>query len=186
MQQERIETEKLILRRWQESDLQDFNEYGSQPYVALRTGYDTHTSLENSKEILEKFITDETKWAIELKENGKAIGGIGLEIRNKEREDIIKREREIGYTMNEKYHGHGYATEAARAMLEYGFTGLGLFIIRISHCESNDQSRRVIEKCGFKFDGVTRYRDVWKWDGVLHHFLNYSLTADEWREQESC
>ena len=178
---DRIETKRLIIRRFRESDLADFNEYGSQPFVALRTGYEPHKSLEESSEILNKFISDETKWAMELKESGKVIGGFGLEIRNIG-SDRSQREREIGYTMNEKYHGNGYATEATRAMLDYAFNELKLFIIRICHCDANNESRRVIEKCGFKYEGVTRYRDIWKWDGVLHHFINYSLTADEWRE----
>ena len=180
--QDTIETERLILRRWKESDLQDLNEYGSQPFVALRTSFDPHKSLEDSRQILDRFIPDDTKWAIELKDGGKVVGGMVLRITDKNREDKIQRERKIGFVLNEKYHGRGYATEATKAMLAYAFNVLKLFLVRITHCEANQQSRRVIEKCGFHFDGVKRFHDVWKYDGILHHYLDYSLTVDEWKE----
>jgi len=179
--QDTIETERLFLRRWRESDLHDLNEYGRQLFVALRAGFEPHKSIDDSKTILDRFILDETKWAIELKDGGKVIGSIGLEIKDKNRADLIQRERKIGFVLNEQYHGQGYATEATKAMMTYGFTVLKLFLIRITHCEANRQSRRVIEKCGFHFDGVKRFHNVWKYDGVLHHYLDYSLTVDEWK-----
>lgn len=178
-----IETERLILRRWNESDLRDFHEYESQPFVALRTGHQPHGDVNESRQRLDRRIPDDARWAIQIKDVDKVIGGIDLEIRDKNREDRVRREREIVFALNEKYHGQGYATEAINAMLAYGFDVLQLFIIRVNHCDANEQSRRVIMKCGFRFDGVTRFRDVWKYDEKLHHFLNYSLTVDEWKER---
>lgn len=183
-----FETPRLIVRRLEESDINDFFEYGSDPYVANRTGFEPSKSLAQSKEILDSFIKDETKFVIELKSEKKVIGGIGLEIRASKGavstdENKFKREREIGYVLNQKYHSQGYATEATRGMLKYAFTQLGLFVVRIKHVEPNTQSKRVIEKCGFKLDGIIRHDVIWRFDGQLHHTLIYSMTVDEYKEE---
>lgn len=174
-----LETDRLILRGFSGSDLNDFNEYGSMPYVALRTGFEPHKDLEDSKPILERFIAKPHLWAIELKDNNKVIGSIELVEREGVRAEVKDREREIGYTMNERFHGNGYMTEACKAVIDFGFNSLKLFLIRICCSEFNAQSKRVIEKCGFRYDGLSRYNHIWKYDNKLHSMLNYSLTIDE-------
>ena len=100
----RIETERLILRPWKETDVRDFNEYASVDGVGQRCGWLPHKSLEESRMILNLFIQEKKTFALELKENGKVIGSVGLEARDADLGiDENLRGREIGYVLNKDY-----------------------------------------------------------------------------------
>ena len=78
----RIETERLILRAWRETDLADLYEYASVEGVGEMAGWNHHQSVEESRRILDSFISGKKTFALELKENGKVIGSLGLEPRD--------------------------------------------------------------------------------------------------------
>ena len=102
-----IETDRLILRPWQESDLADFNEYASVDGVGQMAGWLPHRSMEESKRILNMFLAEKNTLALELKENGKLLGSIGLEdIDFKDAEHL--QGREIGYALSKAYWGRGH------------------------------------------------------------------------------
>lgn len=148
----RIETERLIIRAWKEKDLEDFYEYAKVDGVGQMAGWSPHKSIEESKMILGFFIRDKKTFALELKENGKVIGGLGLE----EREDKldIPEElvgREIGYVISKDYWGRGLTPEAVKAVIDYCFRVLGFDWLTCGHFVWNHQSRRVVEKCGFQY-----------------------------------
>lgn len=148
----RIETERLILRAWRETDLQDFYEYASVDGVGQRCGWLPHESIEKSKMILDLFIAEKKTFALELKENRKVIGSIGLEIRDVDldiEEKLIG--REIGYVLNKDYWGRGLMPEAVTAVIDYCFKELDFDWLTCGHFTWNDQSRRVVEKCGFRY-----------------------------------
>lgn len=152
----RIETERLILRPWRESDLEDFYEYASVPGVGEMAGWSAHKSLEESESILKIFMKEKKTFAIELKENGKVIGSLGLE--DMERELVMPVPetavgREIGYAIGKPYWGHGYAPEAVRAVIDHCFCVLKFDWLTCGHFLWNNQSRRVVEKCGFEYIG---------------------------------
>lgn len=148
----RIETERLILRPWKETDVQDFNEYASVDGVGQRCGWLPHKSLEESRMILNLFIREKKTFALELKENGKVIGSIGLEARDVDLEiDENLRGREIGYVLNKDYWGMGLMPEAVMAVIDYCFRELNFDWLTCGHFVWNDQSRRVCEKCGFRY-----------------------------------
>lgn len=100
----RLESERLILRPWREGDLQDFYEYARVDGVGQMAGWLPHESMEKSKQILHLFITEKKTFALELKENGKVIGSLGLEERD-ENIDVPDRMmgREIGYVLSKDY-----------------------------------------------------------------------------------
>ena len=77
----RIETERLLLRAWRETDAEDFYEYAKVDGVGQMAGWLPHKSLEESREVLNFFIRDKKTFAIVLKESGKVIGSLGLEDR---------------------------------------------------------------------------------------------------------
>ena len=77
----RIETDRLILRAWRETDLADFYEYASVEGVGEMAGWNHHQSMEESRRILDFFISGKKTFALELKENGKVIGSLGSEPR---------------------------------------------------------------------------------------------------------
>ena len=148
----RIETERLILRPWREDDLSDFYEYAKVDGVGQMAGWNPHKSMEESRTILGFFIGEKKTFALELKENGKAIGSIGLE--EFEPKDIHGEEmqgREVGYVLSKEYWGRGLMPEAVNAVIDYCFQTLHYDYVTCSHFRWNDQSRRVIEKCGFQF-----------------------------------
>lgn len=157
-----LETDRLVLRPWRKSDLEDFFEYASVDGVGQMAGWNPHKSREESREILGRFIGGKKTFALELKENGKVIGSLGLETLD-ENPDIPKelQGREIGYVLSKAYWGRGLMPEAVRAVIDYCFRELKFDYLTCGHFVSNRQSCRVIEKCGFRYlsDGIyeTRY-----------------------------
>lgn len=151
-----IETERLILRPWQLSDLQDFYDYASVDGVGQMAGWLPHKSLEESKQILDMFIAEKKTLALVLKESGKVIGSIGLEDPDP---DPIEEKygREIGYVLGKDYWGRGLMTEAVNAVIMHCFGVLGFDYLTCGHFLRNNRSRRVIEKCGFCFLGESNY-----------------------------
>ena len=148
----RIETERLILRPWQETDLADFYEYAQVDGVGQMAGWLPHKNLEESADILDSFIREKKTLALELKENSKVIGSLGLEERGEELpvpEGTIG--REIGYALSRDYWGRGLMPEAVKAVIDYCFQILGFDWLTCGHFVWNDRSRRVVEKSGFRY-----------------------------------
>lgn len=85
----------------------------------------------------------------------------------------------IGYALSEAYWGKGYATEAVKKVIQYGFEELGLEIISVYHYPHNKRSQRVIEKCGFKYEGTLRKSSV-LYDGSIYDDVCYSITKEEY------
>ena len=148
----RIETPRLILRPWQESDLADFYEYAKVDGVGQMAGWLPHESIDVSRMILRSFINHKKTFALELKESGKVIGSLGLEERD-ENVDVMPGTmgREIGYVLSKDYWGRGLMPEAVKAVIDYCFTQLDFDWLTCGHFLWNDQSRRVVEKCGFQY-----------------------------------
>jgi ribosomal-protein-alanine N-acetyltransferase len=148
-----IETERLILRSFIESDLSDFYNYASVPGVGEMAGWPHHESIETSERILKSFIDGKETFAIYHKTDKRVIGSLGLHpswANEDERYKSLK-VKEIGYVLAKDYWGHGLMPEAVRAVIDYGFETLGLDAFTCGHFVGNSQSRRVIEKCGFTF-----------------------------------
>lgn len=160
----RIETERLILRPWRKSDLEDFFFYASVPGVGEMAGWKHHTSMDDSKAILDMFLRDKKTLAFEVKENGKVIGSLGLEEPDPDPEGNEKLGREIGYVLGKDYWGRGLMPEAVNAVIRYCFDVLDYDYLTCCHFIRNEQSRRVIEKSGFRFVKdilhTTRYETV--------------------------
>lgn len=148
-----IETERLILRAFNEADLNDFYEYASVEGVGERAGWQHHESIEKSKEILDRFISEDKTFAICLKENGKVIGSLGIEkysLEDKLTEFDGYRGREIGYVLSKDHWGRGLMPEAVRAVMDYLFNDLNYDFLLCGYYNFNTQSKKVQEKCGFK------------------------------------
>ena len=153
----RIETQRLILRPWQEADLEDLYEYASVPGVGEMAGWRHHENREESARILDMFIRQRKTFALVLKENGKVIGSLGLEEMDTDPEGVDKQGREIGYVLSKEYWGSGLMPEAVRAVIGYCFRHLGFDYLTCAHFLRNDRSRRVVEKCGFQYFGYSRF-----------------------------
>ena len=148
-----IETERLILRPFCQSDLEDFYEYASVGGVVEMAGWRHHESKEKSKEILDMFISEDKTLAIVYKENNKLIGSLGVEkygMEDKLTEFDGYRGREIGYVLSKDYWGRGIMPEAVNAVIDYLFNRLDWDFLTCGYYDFNNQSKRVQEKCGFK------------------------------------
>ena len=148
-----IETERLILRPFEKSDLKDFYEYASVEGVGEMAGWPHHESIEKSKEILDKFIEEDKTFALCYKENGKVIGSLGIEkygLEEKLTEFDTYIGREIGFVLSKDYWGLGLMPEALVAVMDYLFLELDYDFLLCGHYNFNAQSKKVQEKCGFK------------------------------------
>lgn len=170
-----IETDRLILRPWMQTDLQDFYEYASVDGVGQMAGWLPHESLSVSQRILESFIEGKKTFALELRENGKVIGSLGLEDRDTEK--LFGMGREIGYVLSRDYWGRGLMPEAVRAVIKYCFETLDYDWFTCGHFVRNDQSRRVIEKCGFTYWQENQHQTRY---GTIELTKLYYLKKGEW------
>ena len=148
-----IETERLLLRAFRESDLEDFYEYASVEGVGEMAGWPHHKDREESKRILDSFIKNDKTFAICFKESGKVIGSLGVEeygLEDKLSEFDNYYGREIGYVLSKDYWARGIMTEAVKAVIDYLFNTLNLDFLTCGYYDFNARSKRVQEKCGFK------------------------------------
>lgn len=149
----KIETERLVLRPFQQSDLQDFYEYASVEGVGEMAGWKHHECIQKTQEILNMFIEEDKTFAIVLKENNKVIGSLGVEkygLEEKLTEFDGYYGREIGYVLSKDYWGRGLMSEAVTAVIDYLFHVLNLDFLTCGYFDFNHQSKRVQEKSGFK------------------------------------
>lgn len=170
-------TERLILRPWRQSDLEDLFEYASVGGVGQMAGWKPHENLEESQNILDRFIEHKRVFALEYQ--GKVIGSLGIEKYDEElypEFDDMKC-REIGYVLSKAYWGRGLMPEAVREAIRYLFEEVGLDVIFCGHFLSNKQSARVQEKCGFRHYAYGKYQT--QMDTVEDDELNL-ITREEW------
>lgn len=148
-----LETDRLIIREWSEMDLEDFFEYAKVEGVGQMAGWNPHTSIQESKTILEMFMKGKKTFALELKENHKVIGSLGIETLSlslsDEYENLVG--REIGYVLSKDYWGKGLMPEAVNRVIKFCFEKENYDYLMCSHSVINSQSKRVIEKSGFRF-----------------------------------
>ena len=147
-----IETERLILREFNESDLDDFFEYASVEGVGERAGWYHHKTKMVSKEILKLFIEEKKTFAVVFKENNKVIGSLGIEKYGREEslsEFFNYKGREIGFVLSKDYWNKGLMTEAVKAVCDFLFNKLDYVFLLCGYYLFNEQSKRVQEKCGF-------------------------------------
>lgn len=147
------------MRPWQEEDAEDLYEYAKDPEVGPPAGWPPHTSIENSREIIQKVLSAPETYAVCLK-NGKVIGSVGLKL--KDSTDMTERddECELGYWLGKPFWGQGLIPEAARELLRYAFEELGMRAVWCGYYEGNEKSRRVQEKLGFVYRYTTHNLDV--------------------------
>lgn len=171
-------TQRLLLRPWEERDAADMYAYAKNPRVGPRAGWKPHESPEESLAVIHQFQDAEDVWAICLRATGKAIGSVSLE-QDGQRNLSVDDCRSLGYVLSEDFWGQGLMPEACQAVLQYGFEQLGLRLISVNHYPENLQSKRVIEKLGFQYNGTL----VWAsqiYDGTFKDLCCYSMTAAQY------
>lgn len=142
-----LETQRLILRPWQEADAADLYKYAKDPRVGPAAGWAVHKDEADSLNILRTVLMKENTWAVTIKGSDEPVGSIGVFPTGV---SLVKGEPEIGYWIGVPFWGQGYIPEAVRFLINRCFED-GAAQVWCSHYEGNDKSQRVIEKCGFQY-----------------------------------
>ncbi len=171
-----LESARLILRNFTERDTDDLYRYAVDPDVGPRAGWKPHESREESLAIVQMFMQDDNVWAIERKSDHRVIGSLGL---HNDKWRNLPDARMFGYVLAQDSWGHGYMSEAVSRAMHYGFLDAGMRLLSVSHYTFNDRSRRVIEKCGFVYEGTLRQTFL-RFDGEIFDEAVYSITKEEW------
>ncbi|MCR5041773.1 MAG: GNAT family N-acetyltransferase [Clostridia bacterium] len=143
-----LETQRLILRPWLESDAEECYIYASDPRVGPSAGWPAHTSADESRRIIKTVLSSPETYAVVLKETGLPIGSAGLHFHS----DLAEGddEAELGYWIGIPYWGRGFAPEASRELLRRAFEDLKLERVWCGYYDGNEKSRRVQQKLGFR------------------------------------
>lgn len=176
-----ITTERLILRDFVADDWTAVLKWQTDERYLRYYPWTQDRSEADVRDFLQRFLDWQNEeprrrfqLAITLPETGEVIGDTGIR-----RKDANEFEADLGYELTPEQWGHGYATEAARAMLDFGFRELKLHRVS-AHCiADNIASARVLEHLGMKPEGRLREAEEFKdrrWDLLL-----YAILEDEWR-----
>ena len=191
---QRIETQRMILRRFKIEDAKDmYHNWASDSEVTRYLTWPAHSSVEATRNLLREWVCKYEdggyfNWVMEYKETGKAIGNISVVKLNEDTEAA-----DMGYCMSREYWGQGLMPEALSAVMEYLFYVVGLNRIAACHDVNNPKSGRVMEKAGMKQEGVLRAAgrnnrgicdEVWyamiREDRDTHSELKIELQDMEW------
>ncbi len=168
----KIETERLILRRYKETDIDAIYDIITDKRLSTYIKFPELTKeqeLKCIKEWIEE--ADDSKyerWVIERKKDGAIVGNIEVNT-------VVKKHNycNVGYTIRYDYWGNGYAAEALEAVSNHLLEESGYYLVECSCNELNKQSSRVMEKAGFKKDGYIANRRLNK-DGTYSGVEYYS------------
>lgn len=171
-----IETKRLTIRRFAPEDWRDLYEYLSDPEVVFYEPYGVFTE-EQCRAEAKRRAGDEAFWAVCLKESGKLIGNIYLSERAYDT-------WELGYVFNLKYQGRGYATESARAVVDYAVRACGARRIIATCNPENDKSWKLLERLSLRREGHLRQNIYFRTDGdcrpIWQDTYEYGILSSEW------
>lgn len=174
-----IETERLILRKWRESDAESCYRYAKDPAVGPIAGWPPHTSAEGSLYVITHVFTGAECYAVCLKETDEAIGAIELKLNGStdmtERDD----ECELGYWLGVPHWHRGYIQEAGRALLKRAFEELGMRCVWCGYYDGNARSARAQERLGFVYHHTTEGLELPLLGEIRTGHVNL-LTREKW------
>lgn len=174
-----IKTDRLVLRPWHDADAEALFKYASDPDIGPIAGWPPHTSVENSLEIIRTVFSAPETYAVVKKDTGEPVGCCGIMFADGLHSAAMKPgEAEIGYWIGKPHWGQGLIPEAVRALLARCFNELALDAVWCGYYEGNDKSRRVCEKCGFRFHHTNRDILSPLGDNRTEHF--YLMTKEEY------
>jgi len=157
-----LSTPRLILRALRPTDIDDLYKYASDPEIDHHVPWNHYKNIDEARENLNEFLADYElhgmgAWGIEHRADQRLIGIINTSIPHR-----INRRVELGYTISRAYWGQGLATEAVKALIEFGFEKMNLVRIEAVILPENLASARVLEKSGMQFEGVLHSYQVWR------------------------
>lgn len=179
-----LESNRIMLRKYKLSDIDDYFEYISKEDVAGRIGFPPYKSKEDAFERLKVEIQKPYHFAIVWKEQNKVVGSIQLHEPKPGRYEMIDSGDtafEIGFLLSPEFWGRGIMPEATVLMLDFGFDVLNASSILIGHVNKNFQSSKVQDKIGFDVVGeVPNFRE-WT-DGTMVSLISRVMTPEKWQK----
>lgn len=176
-------TDRLILRKWEESDAESMYELCKDPDIGPIAGWPPHQSVEDSRNIIRNALNGAEAYAICLKEDNKAIGCIELKLYGGNMNDLAQNydECELGYWLGKPYWGQGIMPEAGRELLRHAFEDVEFEKVWCGYYDGNNKSKRVQEKLGFKFQWTSEGVDVPLMHETRTGHVNL-MTKEDWEE----
>jgi RimJ/RimL family protein N-acetyltransferase len=177
-------TDRLLLRPWRESDAAALYELASDPLVGPSAGWPAHTSEEDSALVIRDVLAKDDNYAITLRETGELIGCVGLIMPSEQRNSaqIADEDVELGYWLGVPHWGHGYMTEAVTELLDHYLLPQRFTAAWGGYYDGNDNSRRVLARCGFTHHHSEADKDVpLLGETRTEHFMR--LSAETWRQR---
>jgi RimJ/RimL family protein N-acetyltransferase len=183
-----LNTDRLTLRDFTDDDWPEVLAYQSEP-LYLRYNPWTTRRPDEVRQFVHRFVTQQhedprTKFqlAVVLKTTNQLIGNCGIRLEFTPMFDAAElHAANIGYELAPQHWGKGYATEAARAIVEFGFTQLRVHRISAWCIADNTGSAHVLEKLGMQLEGRMREKEYFK--GRWWDTLGFAILEDEWRAQ---
>lgn len=177
-----METERLLLRRWRESDAEDLYRYACDPAVGPIAGWPPHKNVEESLSVIQNVLSGPEAYAICLKNDGRAIGAIEMKLKG--HTDLTDRddECELGFWLAKPFWGRGLMPEAVNEILRHAFEDCGMSRVWCAYYDGNAKSKRVQEKCGFRYQWTSKDVDV----PLLHETRTghvNAITSEEWTKR---
>lgn len=177
-----ITTHRLILRPWREADAESLFEYARDPRVGPSAAWPAHSDVEYSRYAIREFLSGDNIFAITLKDSDDAIGSVGILLGEKSNFALPADEGEIGYWIGVPFWGRGLIPEAVCAIMRLGFENLGLTKLWAGYFDGNEQSRRVQEKCGFRYHHTDTNKSVPLLGEVRTEHIT-CLTKEQWMKK---
>ena len=177
-----LETESLIIREFNEGDFTSIHTYASKPEVTMYLPFGPNNEVD-TQIFLKKAINYQIEnprydyeFAVIMKQSNNLIGGCGIHFTS-----ISNKEGSIGYCYDKQYWGNGFASEVAKAILNFGFNELGLHRIFATCHPDNIGSARVMQKIGMQKEGRLRehkfQKGSWR-DSFIYSILDYEYNAN--------
>ncbi len=172
-----IKTERLTLRLWTMKDLDSLLKYGNNLNIAknMRDRFPHPYTRKAAIEFIEQFGKEKHAEVFAIDFNGEAIGAAGIF----PMEDVYNKNAEFGYWIGEPFWNKGFGTEAARAIIEYGFKTFSIERIYASVFSGNDASKKIMTKLGLKHE-ATFHHSVFKF-GEFRDEDFYVVWRNEWK-----
>ena len=177
-----LETKRLILRPWCETDAESLYAYAKDPDIGLPAGWPPHQSVEHSRQIIRDVFSAPQTYAVCLKD-GTAIGSIGLKLKGYTDMTDKDDECELGYWLGKPFWGRGYIPEAAKELLRHGFEDLRMTTIWCGYYDGNTKSKRAQEKIGFQYHHTCDEVPVTLLNEVRVGHTNY-MTLEMWKNRK--
>ena len=174
-----LETERLILRPWEERDAEDLYPYASDPDVGPAAGWPAHQSVEESREVIRTVLSGPEDFAVCLKNENRPIGSVSLHLNG--HTDLTERddECELGFWIGKPFWGQGLIPEAAGEVLRHAFEDLGMEKVWCGYYDGNAKSKRAQEKLGFLCQWTTEDVDVPRMGEKRRGHVNL-MSRDRW------